>query len=68
MPTSSTSHPRRIMRLPEVKSLTGFGRAWIYMLMQQGKFPKSRRIGTRAVGWDSQEVEQWVVQRLEAKA
>jgi len=56
------------MRLPEVKSLTGFGRAWIYMLMQQGKFPKSRRIGTRAVGWDSQEVEQWVVQRLEAKA
>ncbi len=68
MPPSSTSHPRRIMRLPEVKSLTGFGRAWIYMLMQQGKFPKSRRIGTRAVGWDSQEVEQWVVQRLEAKA
>ena len=66
MPPSSTSHPRRIMRLPEVKSLTGFGRAWIYMLMQQGKFPKSRRIGTRAVGWDSQEVEQWVVQRLEA--
>ena len=68
MPPSSTSHPRRIMRLPEVKSLTGFGRAWIYILMQQGKFPKSRRIGTRAVGWDSQEVEQWVVQRLEAKA
>lgn len=68
MPPSSTSHPRRIMRLPEVKPLTGFGRAWIYMLMQQGKFPKSRRIGTRAVGWDSQEVEQWVVQRLEAKA
>lgn len=68
MPPSSTSHPRRTMRLPEVKSLTGFGRAWIYMLMQQGKFPKSRRIGTRAVGWDSQEVEQWVVQRLEAKA
>lgn len=63
----TTPQPRRIMRLPQVRAATGFGRAWIYALMGEGKFPKARRIGTRAVGWDSQEVEQWVTDRLEGR-
>ncbi|MCF4993593.1 AlpA family phage regulatory protein, partial [Pseudomonas gessardii] len=59
--------PRRIMRLPEVKASTGFGRAWIYQLMSEGKFPKARRIGARAVGWPSDEIEQWVNDRMEGR-
>jgi prophage regulatory protein len=59
---------RRIMRLPEVKSSTGFGRAWIYQLMSEGKFPKARRIGARAVGWPSDEIEQWVNDRMEGRS
>lgn len=39
--------PRRIMRWPEVKAATGYGRTWIYMLEKEGKFPKSRKIGAR---------------------
>lgn len=62
-----TPQPRRIMRLPQVQAATGFGRAWIYTLMSRGEFPKARRIGTRAVGWDSQEVEAWVADRLEGR-
>ena len=63
--TTADSKPRRIMRLPEVKAASGFGRTHIYELMQEGRFPKARRIGVRAVGWDSSEIEQWVTDRLE---
>lgn len=66
MAATVPTQPRRIMRLPQVQAACGFGRAWIYALMNDGKFPKARRIGMRAVGWDSQEVEQWVADRLEA--
>ncbi|WP_417539756.1 helix-turn-helix transcriptional regulator [Marinobacter sp.] len=65
MATNIPPQPPRILRLCSVKAATGFGRAWIYQLMHEGKFPKSRRIGKRAVGWDSREVEQWVNERLE---
>jgi prophage regulatory protein len=33
-------------------------------MMQDGKFPQARKISTRAVGWDSQLIEQWVTDRL----
>lgn len=47
-----TRAERRIYRLRQVMDATGFGRAWIYQLMADGKFPKAIRIGKRAVGWD----------------
>ena len=54
---------RRILRREEVEAKTGFKRAHIYNLMRAGKFPKALRLGIRAVGWDSVEVEQWVAER-----
>ena len=59
---------RHIMRREEVERKTGFKRAHIYNLMKEGKFPQARRIGMRAVGWDSLEIEQWVVERLDKLA
>ncbi|MCY1297063.1 Prophage CP4-57 regulatory protein (AlpA) [compost metagenome] len=56
---------RRIYRLQYVMYVTGFGRAWIYQLMADGKFPKAVRIGKRAVGWDGNLVDEWVAARLE---
>lgn len=55
---------RRILRRPEVEQRTGFKRAHIYSLMREGKFPKALRLGVRAVGWDSIEVDQWIAERL----
>jgi len=55
---------RHIMRREEVERKTGFKRAHIYNLMKEGKFPQAKRIGLRAVGWDSLEIEQWVTERL----
>ncbi len=58
---------RRILRRAEVEAKTGFKRAHIYNLMNAGKFPKAIRLGIRAVGWDSAEIEQWINQRLEER-
>lgn len=55
---------RRILRLRHVIELTGFKRSSIYEMMNQSRFPKSRRIGLRAVGWDSVEVNEWVNSKL----
>ena len=59
---------RHIMRRDEVERKTGFKRAHIYNLMKEGKFPQAKRIGLRAVGWDSLEIEQWVIERLGQQA
>lgn len=64
MAATVTTQPRRIMRLPQVQDATGFGRAWIYELMKRGEFPQARKIGLRAVGWDSTEVEAWIAKQL----
>lgn len=56
---------RHIMRRDEVERKTGFKRAHIYNLMKEGKFPQAKRIGLRAVGWDSLEIERWIVERLD---
>ncbi|MGQ7956383.1 AlpA family phage regulatory protein [Pseudomonas sp. SP16.1] len=58
---------RRIMRLPEVISATGYKRSSIYLFMDRGEFPRCRRIGPRAVGWDSLEIENWVAEKLEGR-
>ncbi|VFR32302.1 Transcriptional regulator in PFGI-1-like cluster [plant metagenome] len=58
---------RRILRRDEVEAKTGFKRAHIYSLMKDGKFPKAMRLGVRAVGWDSVEIDQWITERLKER-
>jgi prophage regulatory protein len=55
---------RRILRRAEVEQKTGFKRAHLYTLMREGKFPKALRLGIRAVGWDSVEIDAWIAERL----
>jgi len=59
---------RRILRRLEVEAKTGFKRAHIYGLIKEGRFPRPVRLGVRAVGWDSMEVEQWISDRLKERA
>ncbi len=40
-----------ILRLPQVKDLTGLSRSTIYLMIKQGKFRKPIQLGTRSVGW-----------------
>lgn len=66
--TPATPAEHRILRRAEVEAKTGFKRAHIYSLMKEGRFPKSMRLGVRAVGWDSMEIDQWIADRLKERA
>lgn len=64
---SLTTSTRRIMRRPEVEYRSGLKRAQLYKMMRNNEFPAARRIGARAVGWYSDEVEQWIAEREKAQ-
>jgi prophage regulatory protein len=56
--------PQRILRLAQVRALTGLGRSFIYQLQAQKRFPKQIKIGLRAVGWLEDEVLKWIADRV----
>lgn len=64
----ATPTPPRIIRLPEVRHMTGLSRSSIYAGMADGTFPKSIRISSRCVGWDSLAVQAWIDEKLEGAA
>ena len=59
---------RRILRLEEAEAKSGFKRAHIYNLMKKRQFPQALRLGVRAVGWDSIEIDQWIDERVNNRA
>ncbi|GFE87972.1 hypothetical protein GCM10011488_29260 [Steroidobacter agaridevorans] len=67
MSAESPEVNRRILRRPEVEARCGFKRAHLYKLIDEGKFPRPVRIGVRAVGWDSVEVDQWIADQLQRR-
>lgn len=55
-----------IIRLPDVKARTGLSRSSIYSFIKSGNFPTHVSLGARAVGWDSQAIDQWIQDRIKA--
>ena len=53
----------RMLRLPEVRDITGVSRSSIYKWMDEGKFPLPRKLSERAIAWDSREIAKWVDSR-----
>jgi prophage regulatory protein len=62
--SESNQAERRILRRADVEARCGFKRAHLYKLIRDGKFPRPLRIGIRAVGWDSIDVDQWIAEQL----
>lgn len=54
----------RILRLTEVKELTGLSRSTIYAYMKSGLLPKSLPLGARAVGWLESDIQNWINQKV----
>jgi prophage regulatory protein len=50
----------RLIRLPEVKHLTGLPRSTIYRLMHLGSFPHPVKLAERAIAWKSGDIEIWM--------
>ncbi len=57
----------RIIRLKEVLHLTGLARSTVYKYISEEKFPKPVPLGARVVGWVEEEVEEWVLARIEER-
>jgi len=60
------STPPTIERLHAVKVRTGLSRSTLYKMMSQGKFPQHIKLGERAVGWRSNDVDAWIASRVAA--
>ena len=52
-----------IERLPDVLSRIGMRRSWLFAAVAAGDFPKPLKLGRRAVGWRSQDIDQWIEDR-----
>ena len=56
-----------LIRIAEVMRRTGRTRSRIYEDMARGRFPKSLKIGDRAIAWVDAEVDQFVAKAIAAR-
>lgn len=56
----------RILRLGAVIAKTGLSRSSIYAKIAVGGFPTPIKLGERAVGWPSEEIDAWIADRIMA--
>jgi len=54
----------RLIRLGEVKRLTGLSGATIYRKISAKEFPRPVRLGAAARAWALSEVQDWITSRM----
>lgn len=57
----------RLIRLPEVLLRTGYGKAWIYRLISEGRFPTQIKIGSRSIAFIESEIDDWIQATIDEK-
>jgi prophage regulatory protein len=53
-----------LLRIHQVKQVTGLGRSTVYNWVKAGTFPAPIKLGPRSVAWVKEEIEAWVAARL----
>ncbi|TDB29742.1 AlpA family phage regulatory protein [Stenotrophomonas sp. ATCM1_4] len=61
----SDKEPERLLTIHSVCDQAGVRTSYIYERMKEGKFPKSIRVGRRAM-WLQSEIQSWIRQQVEA--
>lgn len=56
----------QILKLTDVKRITGLSGSSIYRAISTNKFPRQIKLSERSSGWIKSEVEQWLQERIEA--
>nr|WP_072037256.1 AlpA family phage regulatory protein [Pectobacterium carotovorum] len=46
---------------------TDFGKAWIYRLISEERFPQPVKIGIRAVAFVENEIDEWILTAIEKR-
>jgi len=57
----------RILRIRQVLEMTGLRRTALYEKMHANQFPKSVKLGVRAVGWREGDVLSWMESLMPSK-
>lgn len=55
--------PGGLMSMPLVMHVTAASRSSIYAWMQEGHFPKPRKLGNKRVAWLASDVQRWINER-----
>ena len=56
----------QLLRLPQVKSITGLSKSTIYSRIAEGTFPKQIPIGPRLVVWVESDIQHWIAEQVAA--
>jgi len=56
---------KTLIRMSETMRRTGYGKAWLYKLISQDRFPKPIKIGARSIAFVESEVDDWINLRIE---
>jgi prophage regulatory protein len=57
----------RLIRISEVKRLTGLSTATLYRKIAANEFPRAVRLGAGARAWPLSEVQNWITGRIELR-
>jgi prophage regulatory protein len=60
----STRGPQRVLRIGQLREVTGYARSSIYEMIAAGEFPRPIPLGPRVVGWLADEVAIWQAKRI----
>lgn len=56
----------RLLRLPEVKNLTGLSKSSIYARIAEDSFPRQIPLGARTVVWLESDIQNWIAEQVSA--
>ena len=54
----------KLLRLPQVKSVTGLSKSSIYARISEGTFPKQIPLGPRLVVWVESDIQKWISEQV----
>ena len=55
-----------LLRLPDVKKLTGLSKSSIYSRIADGTFPRQVALGPRTVVWVDSDIQNWIGKQVAA--
>jgi prophage regulatory protein len=56
----------KLLRLPDVKTITGLSKSTIYARISEGAFPKQIPLGPRIVVWVESDIQNWITEQVSA--
>ena len=56
----------KLLRLPQVKTITGLSKSTIYARISEGTFPKQIPLGPRLVVWVESDIQKWITEQVAA--